>query len=103
MRCQTRSVAHVSAEGLSALGWPVGWSRPPPSTSPSGGRRATHPVPQVGGRCLPVQLGHGVGQVLQVRVEQPCLRPQLVGHHVPVTAQQRPALHVHELWAQGAP
>lgn len=50
---------------------------------------------------MPVQLRDGLGDVLQVRVEQPRLRPQLVGHHLAVTAHQHPALHVHELWVHG--
>lgn len=32
-------------------------------------------------------------------MQQLRLRPQLVGHHLPVGAQQRPALHVHQLGA----
>lgn len=37
----------------------------------------------------------------QVSVEQLCLCSQLVRNHLPVTAQQRPALHVHVLRADG--
>lgn len=60
-----------------------------------------HPVPQVGGWRLPVQLGEGLGDLLQVGMEQLGLCLQLVGDHLPVTAQQRPALHIHELRVHG--
>lgn len=68
--------------------------------SPGPGSPA-HPVPQVGGWGLPVQLREGLEPTPQVSVEQLCLCSQLVRNHLPVTAQQRPALHVHVLWAHG--
>lgn len=73
-----------------------------PSPSPPGPWPSipAHPVPQVGGGRLPVQLGEGVfGQGPQVRMQQLRLRPVRVGHHLAVGAQQGPTLHVHELWA----
>ena len=67
------------------------------SRCPPRGHSAAHPVPQVGGWGLPVQLGDGLGHTLQVCAKHQRLLP-LVGHHLPVTTQQRPALHVHKLW-----
>lgn len=60
-----------------------------------------HLVPQVGGRGLPVQLREGLGPAPQIGVEQLGPGPPLVRHHLSLTAQQRPALHVHVLWAHG--
>lgn len=58
-----------------------------------------HPVSQVGGRGLPVQLWKRVSHKAQTRVQQLHLGPILVRYHLAVTAQEYPALHVHKLMA----
>lgn len=77
-------------------------SSPDTLLAPSPGPASpAHPVPQVGGRGLPVQFREGLEPAAQISVQQLCLCPQRVRNHLPVTAQQRPALHVHVLRAHG--